>query len=59
MTSKQRTYTLIGAVVGLVVGLLLYTGDRSTAAAVALAVGQAVVAGAVGYFLARDGQKTR
>ena len=51
--------TALGASVGLVVGLLLHTGDRSTAAAVALAVGQAVVAGAVGYFLARDGQKTR
>ena len=59
MTGKQRTYTLIGAVVGLVIGLIVYTGDRSTAAVVGLAVGQAIVAGAVGYFLARDKRQTR
>jgi len=55
VTTKQRSYALIGAAIGFVLGLLVYTGDdRSTTAAVALSVGQALVAAAVGYFLARD-----
>ncbi|WP_432570722.1 hypothetical protein [Kineococcus sp. SYSU DK005] len=59
MTSKQRTYALSGAAIGFVVGLLLYTGERSTASALSLAVGQGLVAAAVGYFLARDGRRVR
>ncbi|WP_432543994.1 hypothetical protein [Kineococcus sp. SYSU DK002] len=59
MTSKQRTYALIGAAIGFVVGLLVHNGDRSTASMPSLAVGQAIVAAVVGYFLARDGRRAR
>ena len=55
MTTKQRKYVLIGAALGFVFGLMVYSGDdRSTTTAVALAVGQALVGATVGYYLARD-----
>lgn len=59
MTQKKRNAMVIGAVVGLVVGLVLFSGDRSLAAAIALSIGLAIPAGAVGYFLARDGSGRR
>ena len=59
MTSRQRTYALIGAGGGCVVWLLLHAGERATASAFSLVGGQAVVAAAVGCFLVRDGRRAR
>jgi len=58
VSNKQRAYALIGAGIGLVLGLLFYTDDaRSLTATIILAVGQAVVVGAGGYYVAREKDK--
>lgn len=53
MTSKQRTATAIGAVIGLVFGFVAFDDDRSLIATACLAVVFAIVAGSIGFVYAR------
>lgn len=57
MTRSHRTGLVAGAVVGLVLGVVLFAGERSIAAVLALSVGMAIPAAAVGYLLARGSER--